>query len=118
MTLFDELSKEDGLHKSTVEAWGQQLHLRSLNGDEMIDYAGAEEDPKNKRVNGVRLLVASIAQDSEDGPRIPLEEQSKYVELLLKKDFRTLQLITKLARELNGMQLGGVRAAQESVKND
>jgi hypothetical protein len=84
----------------------------------MIDYADGEDVVATKRTRGVQLFVASIAQDSVDGPRIPAEEQPKYVALLVKKDFRNLQRVVKIARQLNGLVLGGTAAAQEKLKND
>lgn len=117
MSLFEALSKQDGLQRDTTEAWGETLYLRTLNADEMIDYAADEDSPESKRVRGVQLLVASLAEGSVDGPRIPREDQPKFVKLLVTKDFRTLQRVTRLARELNGMTLGPT-ATQATVKND
>lgn len=116
MSLFDELQKEDGIRRQTcTNVWGTTVYLRSLNADEMIDYADRDTDPK---VAGVRLLVATIAEGSEDGPRIPLEEQPKYVDLLRKKDFRTLQVITREARVLNGVRTAEVKPEETRLKNE
>jgi hypothetical protein len=110
MSFFDELQKEDGIQRDTVTAWGQTFKLRSLNGDEMIDHAEDDIAPITKRASGVRLLVATI--ELEDGTRIPREDRPKYVELLLKKDFRALKEVTQKARALNGLSI-----TKDAIKN-
>ncbi len=112
MKLFDELMKSDdeGIRRETVTVFGRELKLRSLSAEEFITYTEENAKPENKRVAGVRLLVASIEDDEEQ--RIEEGQQPALVRRLLKKDFRELQRVTRVARVLNGL------ATQEESKND
>lgn len=101
--LFDELMKsEDGVRRDSVAAFGRSIKLRSLTAEEMLIHTEEnEKSPENKRVAGVRLLVASIEDD--DGNRIEEGQQPALVRKFLQKDFYELQRATRVARRLNGV---------------
>ncbi len=92
-----------------VNAWGGMVRLGSLSAEELIEFVEGNEDPKAKRVAGIRMIVRSLV--NEAGERVGTEA---HVPAFLKKDAATTNKLVEAVMELNGMREPKVK----EVKND
>ena len=82
-----------------VEAWGGLVRIGSLSAQEMIEFVEGNEDPKRRRIAGIRMIVRSLVD--EEGNHVGTEA---HVNAFLKKDAATTNRLVEAIMELNGMR--------------
>jgi hypothetical protein len=98
LSIEDMLSAPNTQFKE-VEAWGGIVRLGSLNAEELIEFVEGNENPKSRRIAGIRMIIHSLVNDA--GERIGTEA---HVPAFLKKDAATTNKLVEAVMELSGMR--------------
>ena len=96
---IEDMLSAPNTHFREVEAWGGIVRLGSLSAEELIEFVEGNEDPKSRRVAGIRMIVRSLVDEA--GARIGTEA---HVAAFLKKDAATTNRLVEAVMELNGMR--------------
>jgi hypothetical protein len=95
-----------------VPEWGGEVRLGTLSAEDAADFLEAVQDPRKKRVAGLRLLVLAI--EDADGKRVDRTKIDAYVGLIGKRSAAVVNRLINEVTKFNGLD----KAQVEERKNE
>lgn len=118
---LDDIMSVDGTDYVTVRGWGgRPVKFGSLTAGQMITFLENNDNPANKRRNGLMLITMSLCK--KDGTRIVnpdvKEDVDASIEKLKHKDSKTNGELVDAILELNGMNKKDAAAIAKNVSSE
>lgn len=95
---MDEIFETNDVEYDTIEAWGKQVRIVSLNAEDFIEWQEAN-DTSAKKTAGIRLFIKCIVNSKGQHIGNP-----KDIEKLKKKSVREILKVVKQILKMNGLE--------------